>query len=218
MKRASTGSALTLASVVAALTRARVFEALGPFEVRHVGTWPIGLAIETSDADIALFAPDLAAFRQTAEASFGSFRDFTIAPRDGDPPSLIVRFRLDALPVEIFASPTPVTEQNGWRHMLIEARLLQLATQEFRAAILTAKRDGMKTEPAFARLLGLSGDPYEAVLQLDGKSDAVLSAMLESRGYRKAAVTPDPPPHEGLKRPYTTKAARKANPKNFAEM
>jgi hypothetical protein len=208
--------AASLAAIVSALTRARVFEALAAFDPHHVGTWPIGLAIESSDADIAVCAPDLDAFRAMVEQTFGKFSNFTVTAREGTPPALVTRFMLDEIPVEIFAAPAPVKQQNGWRHMMVEARLLSLAAAEFRTAVLTAKRDGLKNEPAFAHLLGLTSDPYEAVLALEPKSDKMLGALLESRGYLKPALAPQPPPHLKLNRPYTTKAPRKASSKSFS--
>jgi hypothetical protein len=36
----------------------------------------------------------------------------------------------------------------------------------------------MKTEPAVAYLLGLSGDPYQAVIQLKDRDDTALLAMI----------------------------------------
>ena len=48
--------------------------------------------------------------------------------------------------------------------MLIEHRLLQERGEAFRRAIITLKQRGYKTEPAFAKALGLKGDPYLALL------------------------------------------------------
>ncbi|HRF37192.1 MAG TPA: DUF4269 domain-containing protein, partial [Saprospiraceae bacterium] len=57
--------------------------------------------------------------------------------------------------------------QNAYRHLLIEARLLEERGPEFRQQIIELKQQGVKTEPAFARLLGLEGDAYEALLRLE---------------------------------------------------
>jgi hypothetical protein len=43
------------------------------------------------------------------------------------------------------------------------------------------RRDGLKTEPAFADILGLDGDPYLALLDLEAVSDDTLAQMLRSR-------------------------------------
>ena len=47
--------------------------------------------------------------------------------------------------------------------MVIEGRLLDLAGESFRHNVIELEQSGLKTEPAFARLLGLNGDPYEAL-------------------------------------------------------
>lgn len=51
--------------------------------------------------------------------------------------------------------------------MLIEYKILEQQGEEFRKEILELKERGYKTEPAFALLLGLQGNPYEALLQLE---------------------------------------------------
>jgi len=42
----------------------------------------------------------------------------------------------------------------------------------------------MKTEPAFATVLGLNGDPYRAMLDLQRCSDIVLIVLLRDQGFR----------------------------------
>lgn len=51
--------------------------------------------------------------------------------------------------------------------MLIEYNLLKTYGDPFRERIIQLKKQGIKTEPAFAQLLGLKGDPYLALLDLE---------------------------------------------------
>ena len=48
--------------------------------------------------------------------------------------------------------------------MIIENEILKEQGEEFRKKIIELKIQGYKTEPAFAKLLQLSGNPYEAIL------------------------------------------------------
>ena len=50
--------------------------------------------------------------------------------------------------------------------MIIEHKILAAHDNDFKTEIIKLKQAGLKTEPAFARLLGLDGDPYEALLKL----------------------------------------------------
>ena len=48
--------------------------------------------------------------------------------------------------------------------MIIEHKILQENDEKFRRDIIKLKERGLKTEPAFAKLLGLEGNPYQALL------------------------------------------------------
>lgn len=48
--------------------------------------------------------------------------------------------------------------------MLIEHQILQSENEDFRLKIIELKKNGYKTEPAFAKLLDLEGNPYHALL------------------------------------------------------
>lgn len=48
--------------------------------------------------------------------------------------------------------------------MIKEYTILLEKGEEFRKQIIALKLRGIKTEPAFADLLGLEGDPYKAIL------------------------------------------------------
>jgi ribosomal protein S18 acetylase RimI-like enzyme len=72
--------------------------------------------------------------------------------------------------------------------MVIEGQLLVLGGQALRARVHELKRGGMKTEPAFAHALGLTGDPYAALLALETWSPARLRSLVG-----RAPSTPAPP-------------------------
>jgi Domain of unknown function (DUF4269) len=55
--------------------------------------------------------------------------------------------------------------------------------------VLAVRRQGIKTEPAFATVLGLSGDPYIAMVDLDERGDHSLISMLLALGFTTAATT-----------------------------
>lgn len=84
---------------------------------------------------------------------------------------------------EIFAAVEPVADQAGWRHFLVEQRLLSLGGARFRDAVMALRRQGLKTEPAFARALGIGGDAHDALLGLQAGGDAGLIGVLRGAGF-----------------------------------
>lgn len=150
-------------------------EALAPYRPILAGTVPLGVAIPGSDLDILCEARDLESFATRVTELYGHRRGFTRRFREKQGlPAYIGSFETEAFPIEIFAQSLPVEQQNGYRHMVVEARLLALASVEAAEAIRELKRQGLKTEPAFARCFGLPGDPYEALLHLAGATDDAL--------------------------------------------
>lgn len=57
-------------------------------------------------------------------------------------------------------------KQNGYKHMIIEERILNILGEKSREWIKDLKRTGLKTEPAFTKLLKLQGDPYDILLEM----------------------------------------------------
>lgn len=166
----------------AVLTRHRPFDRLAGLASGLAGTFPLDLAVAGSDLDILVQADDPASLGPVLDGAFGREAGYGRRMVDvADGPALVACFTLDGLPVEIFAHPLPVEQQTGWRHMLVEARLLALAPT-LRPALRALKAAGLKTEPAFARLLGLPGDPYQALLDLETGTDQDLLDLLSQRG------------------------------------
>lgn len=149
------------------LTRHGVMEKLEGFTPVLTGTIPIGLYTETSDLDIVCCFPEKALFRERIERQFTAFPGFSVQEKTiRGVETVLARLTLDGFPVELFGQSRPVKEQEAYRHMIIEHLLLERHGAALREAVLALKRSGVKTEPAFAQVLGLEGDPYLALLAL----------------------------------------------------
>lgn len=144
----------------------QIIENLHQYNPIVVGTIPIEINIEESDADIILYSTNLLSLQQQLRNLFSEFKDFSSALVNMNSiESLVVRFKIDDLDFEIFAQPIPTHRQNAYLHMLKEYEILQNKPKGFKEAIIKLKESGVKTEPAFAQLLGLEGNPYESLLK-----------------------------------------------------
>jgi hypothetical protein len=150
-----------------ALEALRVFPLLRAFDPVLAGTIPLDVDIPGSDLDIVCYVEDGDAFAQCLHNAFGHCVGFALQ-RDllNGLPTVIAQFTCQGFPVEIFGQPLPVTAQPAFRHLLVEARLLQHGGEEVRREIRHLKRQGLKTEPAFAAVFALAGDPYDTLLGL----------------------------------------------------
>lgn len=159
-----------------ALADSWVLIALAAFDPHVAGTPPLGLDLPDSDIDILCHAPDADAFCAIAWPVFAGCQGFAMRQWCSGGRPVIVRFRTCGWVFELFASAEPVVAQAGWRHFAVERRLLDLGGDRLRDAVMAARREGLKTEPAFAKILGLPGDPYAAMLAIEAQSDTALAA------------------------------------------
>ncbi len=165
-----------------ALAECGLMERLASFDPRIAGTLPLGVSIATSDIDILCHAPEPNAvgavlWRWAEPHRTLSIRRWTFGARP-----LIATFKVAGWPVEVFASPVPVDEQEGWRHFIAEQRLLGIGGAALRKRVVALRQSGSKTEPAFAQALGLSGDPYAALYALADATDTTLQAVVMAAG------------------------------------
>lgn len=166
-----------------ALEDSGVLTALAAFDPHVAGTPPLGLDLPDSDIDVLCHATDADAFCRIVWSAFAAYEGFAMHQwRSGGRP-VIARFRAQGWAFELFASAEPVVAQAGWRHFMVERRLLGLGGDRLRDAVTAARREGLKTEPAFAKVLGLPGDPYAALLELASCNDSALSAVLRCAGF-----------------------------------
>lgn len=149
------------------LTGHDTWKKLAPFSPVLTGTIPINIDIENSDLDILCQYEDQKGYIENLMDNFSQYPGFRFYESNfQDTPTIVASFRLETFPVEIFAQPTPVKAQQAYRHMMVEHYLLQKNDAAFRQQIIDLKKEGYKTEPAFAQLLNLAGNPYEALLQI----------------------------------------------------
>lgn len=147
-----------------------------------VGTIPIGIDIASSDLDIICHVTEFDRFERELRASYDRLvSDFTYSFRSvGNVERAVARFRYKGWEFEIFAQPVPSVKQNGYRHMVVEYKLLKRLGEAARETIIELKKEGYKTEPAFAKLLHLPGDPYEELLEMYRWPEARLDAYIKS--------------------------------------
>lgn len=152
--------------VYTVLTEQRVFEKLRDFDPVLAGTIPLNIDIETSDLDIICCFADAEIFRTHLADTFSREQDFKpFIPKH--PEAVAASFTLGGFVIEIFGQPLPTVEQAAYRHMLVEYTILCEKGEDFRKQVVALKQQGYKTEPAFGKLLGITGDVYSELLKLN---------------------------------------------------
>ncbi|WP_429151932.1 DUF4269 domain-containing protein [Aeromonas hydrophila] len=139
-----------------------------------VSTVAIGLDRPGSDLDIvcqhpepATFAAALAAqgWRVAQKGAHIWLAEQIVTGADGYP-----------WPLELYLTPELLEHLNGWRHLSLMAALLEQFGAVFYHQVLRLRlEEGLKGEAAMCRLLGLAGDPYAALLTLEGGELAPLA-------------------------------------------
>ena len=152
------------------LTKHRILEKLKEYSPILAGTIPIEIDIEGSDLDI-ICEVDLR-FQEDFldDLMFSKFIPHDVEvkveyPIINDEKCIVLNFILEEFPIEIFGQNKPTIEQNAYRHMIAEYKILQEKGENFKQKIIELKQKGIKTEPAFGMLLGLN-NPYEDLLKM----------------------------------------------------
>lgn len=150
------------------LKQNKILTALTKFDPILVGTIPINIDIDDSDLDIICCWQNKKDFSSTVSDLFSSEAGFILKESViNDAESIISNFKLQNFRIEIFGQNIPTRQQFGYRHMIIEHKLLVAKGENFRQQVIALKKQGYKTEPAFAQLLGLKGNPYEELLRYE---------------------------------------------------
>ncbi|KMS51544.1 phage capsid protein [Sphingobium cupriresistens LL01] len=160
-----------------------ILTTLSRYDPHVAGTPPLGLDVPTSDIDILCHALDLDRFTTHVWNAFNSSADFRIWQWSGGDKPVIAAFKAEGWQFEIFGQARPVEQQRGWRHFLVEQRLIRLGGKDFVEAVMAFRRSGMKTEPAFAAALDMEGDPYELLFDIASLDEDALVGFLHKAGY-----------------------------------
>ncbi|WBW96685.1 DUF4269 domain-containing protein [Oceanirhabdus sp. W0125-5] len=150
------------------LIKSKIFKILKDYYPVLIGTIPIGIDVEKSDLDIACEVYDFNKFEEVVRGSFSNYSDFFIERIIKECKEVLVaNFFVDEFEIEIYAEALPVEKQNGYRHMIIEDRILNIGGKNLKNQIIKFKKEGLKTEPAFAKYLNLGGNPYDELLKIE---------------------------------------------------
>lgn len=151
------------------LNQLNLFHDFASYTPLLCGTIPIAIDIEGSDLDIIMEVHDFECFKHEVQSHYGKLDGFALNELTvNGTPTVLCNFTFEGMDFELFAQPIPVEQQNAYRHMIIEHHLLMIHSH-IRQEIIHLKEQGIKTEPAFAQVFGLVGDPYEELLILGNK-------------------------------------------------
>ncbi len=143
----------------------RIFEVLNDFSPMLTGTIPIEVDLPSSDLDIICEFQDSSRFEFRIAENYDSQMGFELhRTQKQGLNTIIARFQHHSFDIEIFGQPLKVTKQMAYRHMIREHEVLQSKDESFRLEVIDLKKQGFSTEAAFAKLLGIEGDPYEGLL------------------------------------------------------
>nr|WP_279391606.1 DUF4269 domain-containing protein [Paenibacillus polymyxa] len=127
------------------------------------GTIPISIDVEGSNLDIIMEVHEFESFKHQVGSLYSKHNKFVLKEkRIRNTPTIKANFEFGGFEFELFGQPRTVEQQNAYLHMMVEHHLLTSYPR-------ILKEEGVKTEPAFAQVFGLEGDPYDELLILGRK-------------------------------------------------
>ncbi|QDK40473.1 DUF4269 domain-containing protein [Bacteriovorax stolpii] len=161
------------------LSSLKIFELLNSYSPILTGTIPIDIDLPESDLDIICSSSDLTEFAAQVKVHFGDCQRFKQSLSEiNNEESVVTNFFAEGFDLEIFCQNKSTDKQNAYLHMLAEAKVIAIGGEAFKKQARLLKTKGIKTEPAFAQLLSLPGDPYQAVLDLNHLSEEKLRELV----------------------------------------
>lgn len=150
------------------IVKLEIFEKLKKYNPILTGTIPIEIDIPESDLDIICKCENHKEFSEFMSEQFGDKTDFKIYSTElNGTNSTVAKFKTENFTFEFFGQNIPTDKQNAYRHMIVEHRVLEQKGTGFKHEIKKLKSNGIKTEPAFAKLLKIEGNPFDELLKLE---------------------------------------------------
>ena len=146
-----------------------ILKILSDYNPLLVGTIPIKIDTENSDIDIVCEVYNFNQFEGLLEKNFNKYKHFKLRYKKRN--IIICNFWINSFEIEIYGTNDKSEKSDGYRHMIVESRLLTLYGNDFKNKVIKLKKEGMKTEPAFASLLNLKGNPYKEILLFENYTD-----------------------------------------------
>ena len=161
------------------LVEERLLERVAPLDVACVSSICLELDLPESDVDIICEDTPDGSFAELARKEFEEHDDFLLRQfRRSEEQITVASFRLRGFAIEFFATAKPIELQNAWKHLTAFSRLLRFGGEVLRERVVELKLKGLKTEPAFAEVLCIGGDPYEELFRLADVEDAELQRLV----------------------------------------
>ncbi len=140
----------TQRSAYSCLMKLNIFNDLKEYKPILAGTIPIGIHIKSSDLDIICNVNNIKEFTNKVEKLYSKKENFKKKAKGY---LIVFSFTYENFIIEIRDEEKDVFKQNAYLHMISEYRVLTLANSEFKQKIIKLKQKGIKTEPAFGKLL-----------------------------------------------------------------
>lgn len=168
-------------NILSVITDLSIFNDLSDYTPVLTGTFPIDIDVHDSDLDIACEVDDFNSFADLCKTLYGKFDEFKInySFRHGHQ-YITVSFEYKGYIFELYGEDKPVILQNSYKHMVVEDRILKILGSNFKKEVVDLKARGLKTEPAFGKLLELE-KPYDDLLKLYQLPEHALEEFLTER-------------------------------------
>lgn len=155
----------------------QIEQVLGVFDPVDVSSISSGLGVPDSDLDIVCDTRP-GDFVKTVRQAYGGlphFQTWLSGQRT------MVSFAGPHVGIEISAEPKAVEAQQAYRHAVAQRRAAEAGGVELIDRVRRLRlAQGLKTEPALAKVLDLPGDPYQAVDRLAEIDDTALRTLIQA--------------------------------------